>query len=325
VLVRSDRQITLSGDLQARLESGQMQLRGKLRTDRGVIILPSETAPSLGTDVVIHSKAREQADAEAAAKRRAQDQAQEQQVNQARTAKPLDVDLSLDLGKDFAVQGRGITTRLEGQLDIRASGTSSPPRITGEVRTVRGIYRAYGQQLDVETGIARFNGPYDNPQLDVLAIRPNITQRAGVQISGTANAPRVKLYSEPPLSDAETLSWIILGRASASNGGEAVLMQQAALALLGKLGADTSGGNLANRFGLDEIGFKGPSSNGDVHDSAVTLGKRLSKDFYVTYERSLAGTLGTLYIFYDLTQRLTLRGQAGEHYGADLIYTIKYD
>jgi translocation and assembly module TamB len=190
---------------------------------------------------------------------------------------------------------------------------------------VRGVYRAYGQQLDVETGIARFNGPAENPQLDVLAIRPNIAQRAGVQISGTANAPRVKLYSEPPLSDAETLSWIMLGRASAANGGEAILMQQAALALLGKLGADSSGGNLASRFGLDEIGFKGPSSNGEVQDSAVTLGKRLSKDFYVTYERSLAGTLGTLFIFYDLTQRLTLRGQAGEHYGADLIYTIKYD
>ena len=322
VLVRSDRQVTLSGDLQARLEAGQLNLRGKLRTDRGVIILPAETAPSLGPDVVVASKAKALEEAQAAARRR---ESEEQKVNQPSTRKPPDILVSLDLGNDFAVQGRGITTRLEGQLEISASGAGSPPRINGEVRTVKGIYRAYGQQMDVETGIARFNGPYDNPQLDVLAIRPNITQRAGVQISGTANSPRVKLYSEPPLSDAETLSWIMLGRASATNGGEAILMQQAALALLGKLGADPSGGNMASRFGLDEIGFKGPSSDGELTDSAVTLGKRLSKDFYVTYERSLAGTLGTLFIFYDLTQRLTLRGQAGEHYGADLIYTIKYD
>jgi hypothetical protein len=42
-------------------------------------------------------------------------------------------------------------------------------------------------------------------------------------------------------------------------------------------------------------------------------------------EPSLVGTLGTLYIFYDLTQRLTLGGQADEHYRADLICTIKYD
>ena len=62
-----------------------------------------------------------------------------------------------------------------------------------------------------------------------------------------------------------------------------------------------TGGGLASRFGLDEIGFKGPGSGGDVRESAVTVGKRISKDFYVTYERSLAGTLGTLFIFYDLT------------------------
>jgi len=327
VLVRSDRQVTLSGDLQARLQDRQVTVRGQLRTDRGVIILPPDTAPALGTDVVVRSAAREKAAAEAAARARERGEQQQQQeaVNTPQTAKPADIQVSLDLGRDFAIQGRGVTTRLEGNLDIRAAGTGSPPRIIGEVRTVNGIYRAYGQQMDVETGILRFNGPYDNPQLDVLAIRPNISQRAGVQISGTASAPRVKLYSEPPLSDAETLSWIMLGRASAANGGEAILMQQAALALLGKLGADSTSGNLASRFGLDEIGFKGPSPNGELQEASVTLGKRLSQDFYVTYERSVAGTLGTFYIFYDLTQRLTLRGQAGEHYGADLIYTIKYD
>lgn len=325
VLVRSDRQVTLSGDLQAGLRDRQITVRGQLRTDRGVIILPPDTAPSLGSDVVVHSAAKEREAAEAAARARERGEQQQAAVNNPQTARPPDIQIALDLGKDFAVQGHGITTRLEGQLDIRASGTGSPPRITGELRTANGMYRAYGQQLDVETGVLRFNGPYDNPQLDVLAIRPNISQRAGVQIRGTATAPRVTLYSEPPLSDAETLSWIMLGRASAANGGEAILMQQAALALLGKLGADPSSGSLASRFGLDEIGFKGPNPNGELQESSVTLGKRLSQDFYVTYERSVAGTLGTLYLFYDLTQNLTLRGQAGEHYGADLIYTIKYD
>ena len=78
-------------------------------------------------------------------------------------------------------------------------------------------------------------------------------------------------------------------------------------------------------MGLDEIGFKGPGSGGELRESAVTLGKRLSSDFYVTYESSLTGMLGTLYIFYDLTQRLTLRGQAGQLSAMDLIYTVKYD
>lgn len=325
MLVRTDRQVTLSGDLQARLENRQFIVRGKLKTDRAVIILPDETAPSLGSDVIVRSAAKDREAAEAREREAARSDAQAAQAAKPQTAKPPDIAVEFDLGDDFAVQGRGITTRLEGQLDIRSTRLDAPPRITGEVKTVKGQYRAYGQQLDVETGIARFNGPYDNPQLDILAIRPNITQRAGVQISGSAQSPRVKLYSEPALSDAETLSWVVLGRASATSGGESALLQQAALSLLGRISKGASGGSLASRFGLDELGFKGPGSGGDVRDSAVTFGKRLSKDFYVTYERSIGGTFGTLFIFYDLTQRLTLRGQAGQTSGLDLIYTVKYD
>ena len=322
LLVRSDRQITVSGDLQTRLDNGQFTVRGSLTTDRAVIILPDETAPSLGSDVVIRSAARSR---EAEAQARSEAERSQARAAQPQTARPPDIAVNFDLGKDFAVQGRGITTRLEGNLDIRSNALGAPPRITGEVRTVRGQYRAYGQQLDVETGIARFNGPYDNPSLDILAIRPNIAYRAGVQITGTAQAPRVRLYSEPQLSDVETLSWVVLGRASATSGGESVLMQQAALALLGGLGKGGSGGSLASRLGLDEIGFKGPSSGSDLRSTAVTVGKRLSKDFYVTYESSLGGVIGTIYVFYDLTQRLTLRGQAGQKSALDLIYTLKYD
>lgn len=322
VLVRTDRQVTLSGDLQTRLDSGQFTVRGNLKTDRAVVILPDETAPSLGSDVVVRSAAKDREAAEAAKRQTASEEAQRAK---AQTAKPPDITVNFDLGEDFAVQGRGITTRLEGKLAIRSTALNAPPRISGEVRTVKGQYRAYGQRLDVETGVARFNGPFDNPALDILAIRPNITQRAGVQITGTAQSPRVRLYSEPALSDAETLSWVVLGRASATSGGESLLLQQAALALLGKLGSGSPGGGLASRFGLDEIGFKGPDSGGDVRESAVTVGKRLSKDFYLTYERSLSGTLGTLFVFYDLTRRLTLRGQAGQQSGIDLIYTVKYD
>ena len=59
--------------------------------------------------------------------------------------------------------------------------------------------------------------------------------------------------------------------------------------------------------------------------ATVTLGKRVSRDFYVAYERSLAGTLGTFYIFYDLSRRFTLRAQTGEQSAMDLIFTLRYD
>ncbi|GKS87923.1 translocation/assembly module TamB domain-containing protein [Acidovorax sp. SUPP2539] len=318
VLVRADRQVSVSGNLQARLRQGQFTLRGKLTTDRATIILPEAGAPSLGTDVVVRSAAKDRETVKQAERAG-------QAAGRVEAAKPPDIAVTLNLGDDFALQGHGITTRLAGELEIRgATVAGAPPRVTGEVRTVEGRYRAWGQSLDVETGLARFNGPYDNPALDILAIRPNISVRAGVQVTGSAKAPRVRLYSDPDLPDAEKLSWVVLGRSGAAGGAEAALLQQAALALLGGNG-NAGAGNFAKRVGLDEIGFKGPGSGEDASAAALTFGKRLSKDLYVTYERSLSGALGTLYIFYDLTKSLTLRGQTGAQSAVDLIYTVRYD
>ncbi|MCY1313563.1 hypothetical protein D9M70_640980 [compost metagenome] len=55
------------------------------------------------------------------------------------------------------------------------------------------------------------------------------------------------------------------------------------------------------------------------------MGKRLSSQLYLTYERSLAGAMGTVSMFYDLSRRLTLRARAGEENALDLIFTQRFD
>ena len=177
--------------------------------------------------------------------------------------------------------------------------------------------------MDIERGRIRFTGALDNPTLDVLAIRPNMTQRVGVQITGTALLPNVRLYAQPDMPDAEKLSWLIVGHASASGGAETELLQQAALALLGGQGGGLSGG-LAASLGLDELSFSG-GSEGSAAGGSVTLGKRFSRNFYAAYQRSISGTTGILFIFYDLSKRFTVRAEAGEQSAIDLIYTFAYD
>ncbi|OIQ63127.1 hypothetical protein GALL_553340 [mine drainage metagenome] len=147
----------------------------------------------------------------------------------------------------------------------------------------------------------------------------------------------VRLYADPDLPDAEKLAWLVLGRSASSGGAEAALLQQAAMTLLAGNGKSVSD-RLSQALGLDELSFRGSgsgasSSNSSVINTAagtasaasVTLGKRLSKDFYVAYESSLNGTMGVFYIFYDLTKRLSLRAQTGEQSAVDLIFTLRYD
>lgn len=319
VTARADRRLAVSGQLQVKLFDATLEVRGALKADQALFILPDETTPSLGHDVVVKSST----------KNPAPPPSQIENTSPASNSVRIvpDVAITLDMGPDFRVQGRGLTTRLAGTLNLASSAaTSRVPRLTGNVSTVRGSYRAYGQQLEIEEGVLRFTGPYDNPALDILAIRPNLTVRVGVQISGTALSPRVRLYAEPEMPEAEKLAWLVLGRSAANGGAEAAVLQQAAMALLGSRGQGLSGG-LSAALGLDELSLRGSTSSADgtISGAAVTLGKRLSRNFYVAYERSMAGTLGTVYIFYDLSRRFTLRAQTGEQSTIELIFTLPYD
>jgi translocation and assembly module TamB len=306
--IRSDRRVTISGDAAMRMDAAGSEVTGKLKVDQALIILPEEAKPQLGADVVVHD-----AQAGSVPKRNEAEPAPEP-VN----AKPVVIALDLDLGSDFEVRGHGLDTRLRGTLAL--SGRSiAAPRLVGTITTSGGEYQAYGQRLDVERGVLRFTGRFDNPSLDVLAIRPNITQRVGVQISGTAQAPFVRLYAEPDLPDSEKLAWLVTGHAAPAGGAEAELVQQAALALLSSRHPGASG--IAGRVGLDVLSVRRDSTEGAI----LTLGKRFSRNFYASYERSLSGALGTLYIFYDVSRRVTVRAQAGEQAGVDLIFTFAFD
>lgn len=312
---RADRRLAISGQVKAQMHQGQLQLRGQIQADQGLFILAEDSTPTLGQDVVVtHPRST---------KAPVKTEASAQGVSMIGTP---DVQVTLDLGPDFQVQGHGLSTRLTGKLNLLSNAsTKGIPRLNGEVSTEGGRYKAYGQNLNIETGLLRFNGPYDNPLLEILAIRPNLSQRVGVQISGSAMTPKVRLYSDPELPDADKLAWLVLGRSGANGGAESAVLQQAALALFSGNGKTLSG-EMAGALGLDEISLaNGSRSDTTATGAAVTLGKRLSKDFYLVYETSLKGTFGSFYVFYDLSRRLTLRAQAGQDNALDLIYTVRRD
>lgn len=342
--IRDDRQVTVSGQVQAALDGRSITADGRLRVDRALILLPDENRPSLGDDVIVRGPdgkvmyGKEAPGAVARPTSAAGQQAAQQQARsdaararadaeaRAGEAEPLTakVNVQVDLGEDFQLQGMGIDTRLAGVLTLAANGPlTQPPSLNGRVRTVGGTFHAYGQNLRIERGFITFRGDIGNPLLDVLALRPNYTsdQRVGVQVMGSALLPRVRLYSEPALPDNQTLAWLLLGRAAPDSGAEAAMLQTAALALLG----GREGRGLAANFGLDELSFSGGGDDDALGGASVTLGKRLSDRMYAAYEHSLAGASGTLMIFYELSRRWTLRGQAGENSAVDLIYRLSFD
>jgi translocation and assembly module TamB len=224
------------------------------------------------------------------------------------------------MGDKLHVRGRGLDAGLRGELRLTSPGGRLA--VNGTLRVVDGTYQAYGQKLVIDRGVLTFAGPVENPRLDIEASRPNLDVRVGVAVTGTALNPRIRLFSEPELSDLDKLSWLVLGRASETTGGaDTALLQQAALALLSGEGPGVSD-RLMKSIGLDEVSVR--QTQGAAKDTIVTLGKQISKRWYVGYERGLNSTLGNWQLIYRVAQRITVRAEAGSDNAIDVIWTWRW-
>jgi translocation and assembly module TamB len=110
---------------------------------------------------------------------------------------PIDADIIFDFGNNFRIREAGIDATLAGRLRVR-SNAAGELLAEGTVDILRGTYIVYGQTLNIENGRLYFDGPADNPRLDITAMRRNMAVEAGVRITGTAQEPRVQLVSDPP-------------------------------------------------------------------------------------------------------------------------------
>jgi len=298
-----DLRLVVTGSGKATVGDGQGSLRGTLTVDQGRVELRSNTAPALGEDVVIEGR-------------------KQRTAFTARELRP-EVDLTLDLGRNFVVRGRGLDATLVGSVRLTSAG-NAPLQAKGEIGVARGTYEAYGQRLSIDEGKLYFSGPIDNPGLSIRAMRKNQAVEAGVAVTGTARDPEVALVSNPQVPDAEKLSWLVLGRPVEATGtADAEKLQAAAVALAAGLGTGPLQQQLAHAVGLDEIRFAPAAGNGK--SGTVAVGKRISDRIYFTYEQSLSTASNLFRVSYQLTRNWSLRTESGAAQALDLFYTISFD
>lgn len=314
-----ERRLTLSGQAKIAEVAQQLHIDGKVTVDRALFDLPKKTAPKLGDDVIVVRRQRN-ADGTLAAS-----VATPHQITAAAsTKKPANrwspvVDIAVDLGRDFRFRGVGADLLLRGAMAVH-SEPYLPLRATGTVRVEEGTYEVFGRKLAIERGLLNFQGPIDNPNINILAMRRNQEVEAGVEVTGLAQQPRVRLVSEPNVGDEEKLSWLMFGHGSDANGLGQQQAAGAALALLGNAG----GKRIAQGIGLDEFSI-GASESGLADQQVVNLGKALSERFYVGYEQSLTGAASIVKMTYQISRRWSLVARAGAISGLDLLFNKRFD
>jgi translocation and assembly module TamB len=300
-----NRRLTLSGDAQLLYTiTHGIVLSGKLKVDKGIFGMQKSGMPQLDDDVVVLGR--------------------EKTAEQQRTT-PIRLNLDLDMNNAFRFSGEGIDVLLGGQLTATAN-PGSAIQIVGTVNVVRGQYKAYGQYLVIQHGSTiSFVGPMDNPNLKIRAKRRYSQVGAGVEALGRLDSPRINLIANEPMSEKDKLSWLILNRPSSGSAGDEAAIAAAASAWLA--------GGLNDKLGLlDEIGLTSQqtrnSQTGEMNpaEQAITIGKHLSNNLYVSYLYGIESATQTVSITYQISRALQSIIHVGtDSAGGEIRYTHRFD
>jgi translocation and assembly module TamB len=298
------RRLIVSGQSALAFDGKGLKLTGRLRADKGRIDLPKEGAPQLSGDVVV--KGRPPATPSTFA------------------SLPIWAEYDLDFGDRFLLVGRGLDVALTGTVHVSAAPGRSPAAI-GQVSVVEGRYRAYNQDLDIERGVITFNGPFDNPALDVRAKRRMSPVGAGVEVTGTVAAPNLRLIADEPMTDKDKLSWLVLGRAAgAGNVDDAALAAAAAGSWLA--GSANQHLGLFDDLGVVNRGEK-TYANGQVDpaEQVLVVGRQVSSHLYIGYEYGIKSAEQALKLAYQLSKGWSLVLHAGRDASVETRFTLRFD
>ncbi len=219
------------------------------------------------------------------------------------------LDMDLRQGQEVHLVGFGLDGYLSGQIAVQDyPGRAAIGR--GQI-IVNGTYKAYGQDLKIDSGRLLFAGtPLDNPGLDLRATRgftdPDVT--VGLQVRGTAQVPVLSVFSDPAMEQSDALSYLVAGKPlNQLKSGEGDAVGSAARAL-GTAGGDLLAKSVGRRMGLDDVGVADSTA---VGGAALTIGKYLSPRLYLSYGVGLFTPGEVVTLRYRLTRLFNIEIQNG--------------
>jgi len=294
VVVEPYADLEVEPDLRIVLSGQELAVSGRIEVPRGAITvreLPPATVRISEDTVIVGREAKEPA-----------------------TPLAVKMDIDVEVGQDrLRFSGFGLTADLAGYLHI---GDNLDAR--GELQLKNGRYRAYGQRLTIRRAELLFTGMISQPFLNIEAIRRIDAENvvAGLRITGSAEQPRIDVFSEPAMSQEQALAYLVLGRALGADTGDSNLLAQAALGL-GLAGSSSITGGLAQRLGIQDFQL---DTEGTGAGTSVVATGRLTERLALRYGVGVFEPSNTIALRYQLTRRIFLEAASGLASSLDVFY-----
>lgn len=284
--------LEVAPDLTLRLIDDKLAVTGKVLVPKGKITVrelpPSTVKVSDDTVIVGH------------------------QTEEGKPPMAMAMDIDVIVGQEkLAFSGFGLTANLLGRVHI---GDNMDTR--GELSLADGRYRAYGQRLTIRRARLLFAGPIDQPYLDIEAIRQVDDVIAGIRLSGSAEQPTTKVFSEPAMSQEQALSYLVLGRPLGNSGEDNNMLAEAALGL-GLAGSAGITGSLASSLGIDDFQL---DTEGSGNSTSVVASGNLTEKLSLRYGVGVFEPANTIALRYKLSKKVYLEAASGLASSLDIFY-----
>ncbi|MEQ3658726.1 MAG: translocation/assembly module TamB domain-containing protein [Glaciecola sp.] len=241
---------------------------------------------------------------------------------------PLDIDLNIKVDEqkkgEVRLDALDLKAELSGNLNVKIDSENT--RVNGLVSILKGDYAAYGQVLQIRKGDISFSGQPDVPAFDIEAIRNPLNTSdeviAGIRVSGNAITPRVALFSEPSMEQAEQLSYLISGTGLNSDSTEksdSDTMLVNALVSFGVGQSESGLGSLGRKLGVKDLNLQ---TAGQGNKTQVQLSGQLAEGVKVTYGIGVFDSVSEVSVHYQLLPQLYLEAVSGLNSTLDLIYEV---
>ncbi len=241
------------------------------------------------------------------------------------TGHSIQSNVKIHFGDNVNLKAYGLNTNLTGTLAlIQQQGSLG---LYGRIDLKNGHFVAYGQNLLIKEGYIGFNGLPSKPVLNINAIRnptemydSNIT--AGIDITGYADSPSLKIYTRPAKSQEEALSYLLTGQGiedATNNGNSTNALSSALLSMsLAKTSGIVSG--IGKVFGLQNLNI-GTRGVGDK--SQVAISTNLTDRIHISYGVGLFTGIAELTVRFKLLPKLYLQSISSLNQAFDLLYQFE--
>ncbi|MBX3564357.1 MAG: translocation/assembly module TamB domain-containing protein [Sphingomonas sp.] len=234
-------------------------------------------------------------------------------------------DLALRIRADNQLNVSGMGLESEWRANIVIGGTSADPDVRGTMEIVRGTYSFASRRFDISRGTIRFaGGKYSNPTIDISASTTAEGVTAILNVSGTAQQPRITFTSTPSLPQEEVLSRLFFGtNVTNLSATEAIQLAAALNSLRGSGGGLNPLGKLKSATGIDRLRILG-ADDASGRGTALAAGKYITNNIYIEIITDARGFTATQ-LEISLSRALSILSQTGSFGGSSVAVRYSKD